>query len=77
MKSERSSYKKPIIETKRIRIKKAALKIIQKLKELRRGKIKSLILIIRGINQLPKPPKDEGITIKKIITRACCVKIEL
>jgi hypothetical protein len=35
-----------------------------------RGKAISTELIIRGINQFPKPPIITGITIKKIITKA-------
>lgn len=33
--------------------------------------------IIRGISQLPKPPIIIGITMKKIITKACAVTITL
>lgn len=33
--------------------------------------------IIRGTSQLPKPPMRIGITIKKIITKACAVTITL
>lgn len=32
---------------------------------------------IRGISQLPKPPIIIGITMKKIITKACAVTITL
>jgi hypothetical protein len=32
---------------------------------------------IRGISQFPKPPIEIGITIKKIITKACAVTITL
>jgi len=35
-----------------------------------RGKAISATPNIRGINQLPKPPIEIGITIKKIITKA-------
>jgi hypothetical protein len=38
-----------------------------------RGKAMSATPNIRGINQLPKPPIEIGITIKKIITNACAV----
>lgn len=33
--------------------------------------------IIRGISQLPNPPMRMGITIKKIITKACAVTMTL
>jgi len=33
--------------------------------------------IIRGTNQLPNPPMRIGITIKKIIIKACAVTITL
>ena len=42
-----------------------------------RGKAISGHPIIRGTSQLPKPPIIIGITIKKIITKACIVTIEL
>jgi len=42
-----------------------------------RGKHKSTVLIIKGINQFPNPPIIAGITIKKIIIIACVVTIEL
>lgn len=42
-----------------------------------RGKHKSIVLIIKGISQLPNPPIIAGITIKKIIIIACVVTIEL
>jgi len=32
---------------------------------------------IKGTNQFPKPPIIIGITVKKIITKACAVTIEL
>ena len=50
---------------------------IQNLNLFKRGKIRSSLFIIKGINQLPKPPNNAGITIKKIIIKACCVKILL
>ena len=40
---------------------------------LRRGKAISGAPIIRGANQLPKPPIIVGITKKKIIIKACAV----
>lgn len=49
----------------------------QKLMLFIRGKAMSGAPIIRGINQLPKPPIIIGITIKKIITKACAVTITL
>jgi len=42
-----------------------------------RGKAISGALSIRGINQFPKPPIIAGITMKKIISRACEVRIVL
>lgn len=42
-----------------------------------RGKIKSGQISIIGIIQLPKPPINAGITIKKIINKACLVTTEL
>lgn len=42
----------------------------QKERLLRRGKAISATPNIRGINQLPKPPIEIGITIKKIIMKA-------
>lgn len=42
-----------------------------------RGKAISGIITIIGINQLPNPPIIVGIIIKKIITKACAVTIEL
>jgi len=42
-----------------------------------RGKHKSIVLIIIGINQFPKPPIIAGITIKKIIIIAWIVIKEL
>ena len=42
-----------------------------------RGKAISGVAIIMGINQFPKPPIIVGITIKKIIIKACAVTIEL
>jgi hypothetical protein len=59
-----------------IKNKKEILKI-QNLKEVRRGKIRSWLFIINGINQLPKPPNMAGITIKKIIINACWVNTTL
>jgi len=38
-----------------------------------RGKAMSATPNISGINQLPKPPIEIGITIKKIITKAWAV----
>jgi hypothetical protein len=45
----------------------------QKLILLSRGNAISGLPIIIGINQLPKPPIKMGITIKKIIRKACAV----
>lgn len=42
-----------------------------------RGNAISGAPIIRGTSQLPKPPIITGITIKKIITKACAVTITL
>lgn len=42
-----------------------------------RGKAMSGAPIIRGINQLPKPPIMMGITMKKIITKAWAVTMTL
>jgi len=42
-----------------------------------RGKAISGAPIIRGISQLPNPPIIIGITIKKIITKACAVTMTL
>jgi len=49
----------------------------QKLKLFIRGKIISLVPIIRGISQFPKPPMLIGITKKKIITKAWAVTTTL
>jgi len=49
----------------------------QKLKLFIRGNDMSGALIIIGINQFPNPPIIIGITIKKIITSAWAVTIEL
>ena len=49
----------------------------QNLKLLSRGKIMSGAPIIRGTNQLPKKPIRIGITMKKIIIKACEVTIML
>ena len=49
----------------------------QKLKLFSLGKAISGAPIIRGINQLPKPPIIAGITIKKIIKKACAVTATL
>lgn len=49
----------------------------QKLMLFIRGKAMSGAPIIRGVNQLPKPPIMIGITIKKIITKACAVTTTL
>jgi len=38
-----------------------------------RGKAISATPNINGINQFPKPPIEIGMTIKKIITKACAV----
>jgi hypothetical protein len=43
---------------------------IQKERLFIRGKAMSATPNIRGISQLPKPPMEIGITIKKIITKA-------
>lgn len=45
----------------------------QKLKLFIRGKAISIVPICIGIIQFPKPPIKIGITIKKIITKACAV----
>ena len=45
----------------------------QKLKLFNRGNAISTAPIIIGTNQLPNPPINIGITIKKIITNACAV----
>lgn len=50
---------------------------IQKLKLFRRGNAISGEPTKIGINQLPKAPINIGITIKKIIIKACAVIIEL
>lgn len=49
----------------------------QKLMLFIRGNAISGAEIIRGTNQFPKPPINAGITIKKIITKACAVTITL
>lgn len=49
----------------------------QKLILFIRGKAISGAPIISGINQFPKPPIIIGMTIKKIITKACAVTITL
>jgi hypothetical protein len=49
----------------------------QKLKLFKRGKLISGAPNISGNIQLPKPPTILGITIKKIINKACAVIIEL
>jgi len=49
----------------------------QKERLLRRGKAISGAPIIRGANQLPKPPIIVGITKKKIIIKACEVTMTL
>lgn len=49
----------------------------QKLMLFIRGNAMSGAPIISGISQLPKPPIMIGITIKKIITKACAVTITL
>ena len=49
----------------------------QKLILFIRGNAMSGAPIIRGTNQFPKPPIIIGITIKKIITKACAVTITL
>jgi hypothetical protein len=49
----------------------------QKLKLFKRGKAISGLPINKGTNQLPKPPIKAGITIKKIIIKACPVIITL
>ena len=49
----------------------------QKLILFIRGKAMSGAPIISGISQFPKPPIIIGITIKKIITKACAVTITL
>jgi hypothetical protein len=49
----------------------------QKLILFKRGKAISGAPIINGTNQLPKPPIIIGITMKKIIIKACAVTITL
>lgn len=49
----------------------------QKLILFIRGKAMSGAPIIRGTSQFPNPPIIIGITIKKIITKACAVTITL
>lgn len=49
----------------------------QKLILFIRGKAISGAPIIKGTNQFPKPPIMIGITMKKIITKACAVTITL
>lgn len=49
----------------------------QKLKLLRRGKAISGAPNIKGTSQFPNPPIIIGITIKKIITKACAVTMTL
>ena len=49
----------------------------QKLRLFIRGKDISGAPIMRGVNQLPKPPIKVGITKKKIMTKAWAVTIEL
>ena len=49
----------------------------QKLILFNLGKAISGAPIIKGTNQLPKPPINAGITIKKIIIKACAVTITL
>lgn len=49
----------------------------QKLILFIRGKAMSGAPIIMGTSQFPKPPIINGITIKKIITKACAVTITL
>lgn len=49
----------------------------QKLMLFIRGKAISGEPIIKGTNQLPNPPIIMGITIKKIMTKACEVTMEL
>ena len=49
----------------------------QKLTLFIRGNAISGAPISRGTNQLPKPPINAGITIKKIIKKACAVMITL
>jgi hypothetical protein len=49
----------------------------QKLILFKRGNAISGAPIIKGTNQLPKPPSKAGITIKKIIINACAVTITL
>ena len=42
-----------------------------------RGKALSGAPILRGTNQLPKPPIRIGLTLKKILRKACAVIITL
>lgn len=68
-------FKTPFKEEDNIRIKEGINN--QNLILFKRGKHKSLELIIKGINQFPKPPIIAGITIKKIIIIAWIVTKEL
>lgn len=45
----------------------------QSLRLFRRGNAMSGVASMRGISQFPKPPTNTGITIKKIIRKACAV----
>ena len=49
----------------------------QKLMLLRRGNAMSGAPIIRGTNQLPKPPISAGMSTKKIMIRPCAVTMTL
>jgi len=49
----------------------------QNLRLFRRGKAISGVAIIRGRSQFPNPPIMAGITMKKIMTKAWAVTIEL
>lgn len=49
----------------------------QKLMLFIRGNAMSGAPIIRGTSQFPKPPIIMGITMKKIITKACAVTMTL
>jgi len=67
----------PIVEKEAIKSRDKAGGSSQNLILFIRGKAISGAPIIIGINQLPKPPIMIGITIKKIIMKACEVTIEL
>lgn len=67
----------PVSTKAESRIKNKAVGNNQKLKLLRRGNLISGEPNIRGTIQFPKPPIILGITMKKIINKACAVITEL